>query len=420
MERKPRQKWDIVKMREFYKEHGCTLLATRYEGLSVKMPFICKCGDEYSNTFDSFRQNKQCVNCGNKAKNANRNATWKYNEVVNFYKEQGCLLLTTEDKFIGIKTDCEFICKCGNKYISKFNSFQIAKRCVSCGINSRANKRRIWSIDTVREYFTKEGCTLLSTEFNNTTPLIYICRCGGKGATLLTHFKNGTRCLKCRTERTRETCMEKYGVKCPTMTNDVKEKIKQSVLGKYGVENPFQSEEIKNKIKQNNLVKHGVEYNSQREDVKALMVETNIKKYGVSHPMQDPLMRDKMTKAAYKMKEIIGPNGKVFQYQGYEGVIIKKLIADGIKENDLFTETELNENNQMPEFWYEFDNKKHRYYPDLFIKSQNRFVEIKSEYTMNINPEKVLAKADCVFYADYKMDIYVLNEKKEIVNIISY
>ncbi len=37
---------------------------------------------------------------------------------------------------------------------------------------------------------------------------------------------------------------------------------------------------------------------------------------------------------------------------------------------------------------------------------------------MNINPEKVLAKADCVFYTEYKMDIYVFDEKK-LIEIIS-
>lgn len=33
--------------------------------------------------------------------------------------------------------------------------------------------------------------------------------------------------------------------------------------------------------------------------------------------------------------------------------------------------------------YYEFENKKHKYYPDFYIISDNKIYEVKSEYTYN-------------------------------------
>ena len=43
----------------------------------------------------------------------------------------------------------------------------------------------------------------------------------------------------------------------------------------------------------------------------------------------------------------------------------------------------------MPAIWYEMDNIKHRYYPDIFIPCENRIIEVKSTYTLKCELKKI-------------------------------
>lgn len=351
-------------------------------------------------------------------------------------------------------------------------------------------KLKKWTLEAARELFESKGCRLVSdTIIDSKKPVKYICSCGGDGSTAIGHFIKGTRCLNCRTERTKVTNLTKYGVESIALVKEFKDKAKVTNLIKYGVENPFQNELIKEKIKQNNLEKYGVEHNAQREDVKQTITESIMQKYGVKHAQQhksvsektkqtnlqkygttctvhsdtikekikqdnlekygveysfqredvkdkikstnlerygfenaqhNASVRSKQIKSAFSMKTLTAPNGKIFNYQGYEKYIIEKLISNGISECNILTEEELIDHELMPEFWYEHNGKIHRYYPDMFIVTQNKFIEVKSTYTYELEPEVVIAKAKCVYDRGYNMEIYVLNMKKEIVNLIKF
>lgn len=37
----------------------------------------------------------------------------------------------------------------------------------------------------------------------------------------------------------------------------------------------------------------------------------------------------------------------------------------------------------MPKVMYIYNNKTRRYYPDIYIPSQNKIIEVKSDYTYN-------------------------------------
>lgn len=74
-------------------------------------------------------------------------------------------------------------------------------------------------------------------------------------------------CKHCTYKKSSENNLKKYGVKSPTQTKEIMDKIKQSNILKYGVENPFQSELIKEKIKNTNLERYGVENPMQNEEI---------------------------------------------------------------------------------------------------------------------------------------------------------
>lgn len=74
---------------------------------------------------------------------------------------------------------------------------------------------------------------------------------------------------KLRDERTKEVCLEKYGVTNPFAADEVKEKIKQSMLDRYGVEYVGQAEISKQKTKEAFLEHYGVDSYSKTEEFKA-------------------------------------------------------------------------------------------------------------------------------------------------------
>lgn len=66
-------------------------------------------------------------------------------------------------------------------------------------------------------------------------------------------------------EKSKQTCLEKYGVEHTLQRTDIRDKIKETCLEKYGVENPFQAECCKAKIKLTNIERFGVENPNQNK-----------------------------------------------------------------------------------------------------------------------------------------------------------
>jgi hypothetical protein len=211
------------------------------------------------------------------------------------------------------------------------------------------------------------------------------------------------------TEVHKKAIRQKYGVDNVFQSEEIKNKIKKTNQERYGVDNPHQNEHISNKIKKTNqerygqngwnpsqvkltnLKRYGVENPLQNEIIRNKIKKTNLERYGVEHVMHDPAIFDRcmqnQLQVRYKFKEMVLPSGKIIKYQGYENYVIQYLLDSGINENDL----ELERIN-VPVISYQFDGKTRRYYPDIFIKSKNMLIEVKSTYTFDREVEKNLAK----------------------------
>lgn len=61
----------------------------------------------------------------------------------------------------------------------------------------------------------------------------------------------------------------------------------------------------------------------------------------------------------------------------------------------------------MPEIWYEYQNKLHRYYPDIYIPEENLIIEVKSEYFMLKEFQKNMHKAIACKSAGYEFKFEV-------------
>lgn len=95
-------------------------------------------------------------------------------------------------------------------------------------------------------------------------------------------------------EQYKNTCYEKFGFENPSLNLEIKNKVKHTCLEKFGVENPFQSEEVKNKIKNYNIKKYGVECNSKAKELKNTYKQTCLEKYGCESHTQNEIIKQKI------------------------------------------------------------------------------------------------------------------------------
>ena len=109
-----------------------------------------------------------------------------------------------------------------------------------------------------------------------------------------------TFCRKCSyilsKEKTKKTCLEKYGVDNPLQNEEIKEKIKNTCKEKYGVDNPLKNKEVRNKIKNTMIEKYGVENPSQNQEIKNKKIKTSLENWGVEQPLSSKIIKEKSKK----------------------------------------------------------------------------------------------------------------------------
>lgn len=214
---------------------------------------------------------------------------------------------------------------------------------------------------------------------------------------------------KKRLEHAKATFLEKYGTSNPFETNFVKngrrkkwkenhdeiiEKRIKTNLEKYGCEHGLSNKEIRNKIKETCIKKYGGNTPMSSKEIQDKAKRTCLERYGYEYNTQNVLMRIKQMESAFKKKEFIMPSGKVVICQGYEPQAIKMLLEKFDESDIIVNDKEIE--NEIGEIWYFNKNEMHRYFPDIYIKSLNKIIEVKSEWTYKINEEvNILKKIAC-------------------------
>lgn len=221
-----------------------------------------------------------------------------------------------------------------------------------------------FTYEYVKEFFEKNGYTLLDTEYKNSrTQMNAICPIGHKITKSYASIRNGINCKMCNVlkpttpkipfsevkeqieSRGYKIVSQKYinaGEKmdliCPgghnysTNFSDFKtgrgckicsiEKTKVTNLQRYGVEYVAQLDSVKKKIRESVLKKYGVKYATQSEIVRQKTKTTNLRKYGVEHVFQSKTIREKIRKS-------------VFEKYGVDYILQLKSFHDKIKITNL-------------------------------------------------------------------------------------
>ena len=100
------------------------------------------------------------------------------------------------------------------------------------------------------------------------------------------------------------------------------------------------------------------------------------------------------------------PSGEIVKVQGYENIALDELVQK-YEEEDIAVGR-----SNIPTIEYHINDVKHVYFPDFFIKSENKIIEVKSEWTIQLRRGNVQEKALATIKAGYKYEIWIYNVKK--------
>lgn len=341
-----------------------TFLSDFYESISFQQRF-------YHVWFNSFDVEK-CPYCGN-TKKFNKNNKFsidRYGESptnsVNYYGT--CMSPECRKKFNLERTEKSLIDKYGTANIMEIP-----------GMMDRIKKSN-------RDRF---GCDFYTEteDFKNKTKETFLKKYG----------KHPTK-LESTQEKKRKTNLERYGYEHVLNNPEFKEKSKKTNRDKYGGNSSMCSDVIKNKSKETSLRKHGVEWYVQSEDFKRKFKETMLSKYGVEQVMHYAPSFEKSVSTSYKKKIYVFPSGRIEKIQGYEGFAINDLLNSGYAEDDIVVSNRDIEKYTGDVWYYDrYDDKNKKYYPDLYIVSENKIIEVKCEYTYNSGYSRnILKKQACL------------------------
>ena len=91
---------------------------------------------------------------------------------------------------------------------------------------------------------------------------------------------------------------------------------------------------------------------------------------------------------------------------------MKYLIEhENIQENDTVVGCK-----NVPIIWFEDETcKRHRHYVDIFIPSQNKCIEVKSNWTAKINLDIIFIKQKAGKELGFQYEIWVYDRKHQLV-----
>lgn len=205
-----------------------------------------------------------------------------------------------------------------------------------------------------------------------------------------------------------ETCLKKYGKEHVSQVAEIKKRAEDTCIERYGAKIPMQNADIREKIKHTNRDRYGADWVVQSEYFKNKSSET-YNKIGVNHCSQVAGVIEKRTRAGYQWKEYIFPSGKIIKIQGYENFAIDHLLKI-YDENDIITDNKEIEN-YIGKVFYEH-NGRHRYFPDLYILSNDTVIEVKSKWTYDTQKKINMIKAKTVIKNGHNFQFLLMNNEQ--------
>jgi hypothetical protein len=380
------------------------------------------------------------------AKKGNKFTVENLNKLANEYK---AVIVSYEDK-LGSDSTITYNCHCGRTNQNKAYKSAIAYGflCSYCVKKYAGNLDKIETKSKTPKYtqnnlikaIKNDEAILIDELEKETGETIYIkkeniinfkCKCGQiTSKSLRKILETSASCPECTRkngkEKSKETCLQKYGTEFYFQTEKCKENNLKIINEKYKCDNVSQNPEIKEKKKQTCIKNWGVD-NPSKSSVLIAKITKNreeaiFKKHGVYNYAQTDEFMDKFLNSSYNNKPYKFPSGKIVKVMGYENKAIDELLKSGIDEDDIVTDHKI-----MPCIKYitPKDNRLRRYFPDIYIKSQNKIIEVKSVHIFKLDYYLNLQKRQACIDAGLNFEFWIyfnlkqkehFDETHEIVN----
>lgn len=190
----------------------------------------------------------------------------------------------------------KYACVCGNKSSTDFRNLKKKTRQAHCIKCQNDKNKSLYS--EISKNFSDRGCVLLTPQSdykNNKQLLDFKCICGNDSKIVLHDLVRGRLCINCKSDRSRQTSMEKYGTDNPSKCEEIKKKIVETMKEKHGVEYAQQHPAIRAKTDTTCMEKYGYKRAFLRPETFEKIRATHLKKYGVEFPLQSQEIQDKIS-----------------------------------------------------------------------------------------------------------------------------
>lgn len=380
------KKLSIIEVKKRVKNAGFEWIdGTNYVNKTTHIEVLCHCKRKFEVTIGNLNEDRVgCQQCYH----YNRKYNWEYIEGI--ADKTGCTLITPREDYHGRDTIIEIICACDELMIKNVRGFLASPRCSQCS-NFNREETNLEKYGAKNYFASEYGKDVIRSYYINNYGVSHNMQ------------------IKEIQQKAQETCLKNYGVKCVLSTKDVRDKAVKAHVNKWGdrpgcvieiqnkmkatnminlnVEYPLQSKKVQATIKCNNKEKYGHEVFIQSPTGKKLMVE----KYGVEYALQNAELFMKQRKSSLKRKQYEFPSGKLVEIQGYEWMCLNDLIDANINEDDIIVKA-----TKMPKIMYQLEIdgiiKTKRYFADIWVKSLDTVIEIKSSWTYSKETEQNRAK----------------------------
>jgi len=205
---------------------------------------------------------------------------------------------------------------------------------------------------------------------------------------------------------------DRYDVDWYQQSDDFREKSILTCLKKYGFDSFTKTDEFKNKIRKTFQERYGVDWYSKSQEFKKKFRETCLDRYGVEHFLQSDVIIKKF-KIQFKHYKL--PSGKIVNIQGYEDKALNKLLERHDEEDLCISNSEIR--NEVGVINYLFDDFDRIYIPDIYVKSLNKIIEVKSKWTYDLEKEKNRLKKESCEKIGLNFEFWIINKKGDILVI---
>ena len=213
--------------------------------------------------------------------------------------------------------------------------------------------------------------------------------------------------FKKRNQKSKETCLKKYGVESSNSLQWKKDKIKKSNLEKYGC-HPSQLKEVKNKQAETNIKKYGFKAASQNENVKQKFKDNCEKKYGkgITNPFQAILIKEKSIQTCLEKYNVENPmQSKEIQKKAENTCLEKYGFKSSAQNPEVKEKLKETLSERTKEVWKEIRRKSHYKY-DYFNQKFDSGWELELYIFLKDTHINFVYQPDIYFEYEYEGKIH--------------